>query len=66
VEHVPADMAKLADERATLREEIKKQKSTDRNSLFGEGIRQLLIQQGKIKVHEAVIKRLIANYSASS
>lgn len=66
VEHVPADMAKLAEERATLREEIKKQKSADRNSLFGEGIRQLLIRQGKIKVHEAVIKRLIANYSASS
>jgi peptidyl-prolyl cis-trans isomerase D len=66
VEHVPADMAKLADERGTLREEIKKQKSADRNSLFGEGIRQLLIRQGKMKVHEAVIKRLIANYSASS
>ena len=51
---------------AALREEIKKQKSTDRNALFGEGIRQLLIKQGKIKVHEAVIKRLIASYSASS
>jgi peptidyl-prolyl cis-trans isomerase D len=66
VEHIPADMAKLADERATLREEIKKQKSADRNSLFGEGVRQLLIRQGKIKVHEAVMKRLIASYSASS
>jgi len=26
----------------------------------------MLIKQGKIKVHEAVIKRLIASYSASS
>jgi peptidyl-prolyl cis-trans isomerase D len=66
VEHVPADMAKLADERATLREDIKVRKSRDRNTLFGEGIRQMLIKQGKIKVHEAVIKRLIASYSTSS
>jgi len=66
VAHVPADMAKLADERGALREEIKTQKSRDRNTLFGEGVRKMLIKQGKIKVHEAVIKRLIASYSASS
>jgi hypothetical protein len=66
VAHVPADMAKLADERGALREEIKAQKSRDRNTLFGEGVRKMLIKQGKIKVHEAVIKRLIASYSASS
>jgi peptidyl-prolyl cis-trans isomerase D len=66
VAHVPADMAKLADERGSLREEIKKQKSRDRDTLFGEGVRQLLIKQGKIKVHEAVIKRLIASYGSSS
>jgi peptidyl-prolyl cis-trans isomerase D len=66
VAHVPADMAKLADERASLREDIKKQKSQDRNTLFGEGVRQLLVKQGKIKVHEAVIKRLIACYGSPS
>jgi peptidyl-prolyl cis-trans isomerase D len=66
VEHVPAGMEKLADERVALRDEIKTQKSRDRNALFGEGIRQMLIQQGKIKVHDAVIRRLIATYSASS
>ena len=66
VEHVPAGMEKLADERASLREEIKTQKSRDRDTLFGEGIRQMLIKQGKIKVHQAVIQRLIASYGASS
>ena len=66
VAHIPADMAKLADERASLREDIKKQKSQDRNTLFGEGVRQLLVKQGKIKVHEAVIKRLIASYGSPS
>ena len=50
----------LPKQRATLRDEIKSQKARDRNSLFGEGIRQVLIKQGKIKVHEEVIKRLIA------
>jgi hypothetical protein len=66
VSHVAADMGKFASERAALREQIKVRKSSDRNALFGEGIRQLLIKQGKIKVHEAVIKRLIASYNSPS
>jgi peptidyl-prolyl cis-trans isomerase D len=66
VQRVPAGMEKFAAERGTLREEIKKRKSQDRNTLFGEGLRQMLIQQGKIKMHEAVIKRLIASYATAS
>jgi hypothetical protein len=66
IQRIPADMGKLDAERGALREEIKGRKSSDRVTLFGEGIRQRLIKEGKIKVHEAVIKRLIASYSASS
>jgi hypothetical protein len=45
-----------------LRDEIKSQKARDRNSLFEAGLREALIKQGKIKIHQPVIDRLLAGY----
>jgi arginine/ornithine N-succinyltransferase beta subunit len=60
--HADPDMSKLPEQRATLRDEIKSQKARDRNSLFEAGLREALIKQGKIKIHQDVINRLIASY----
>ncbi len=62
VAHIPADMSKLAEQRVQIRDDIKNQKGRDRNTLFEAGLRDQLIKQGKIKVHEDVLQRLIANY----
>ena len=62
IQHVDPDMSKLPEQRATLRDEIKSQKARDRNSLFEAGLRDALVKQGKIKIHQDVINRLLASY----
>jgi len=64
VSHSEADMSKLPAQRATIRDEIKSQRARDRNMLFETGVKDALIKQGKIKVHQPVIDRLIASYRA--
>ena len=64
--HIPADMSKLPEQEAAIRTDVRTQKERDRESLFAEGVRDILIKQGKIKVHPDVLKRLIANYSSAS
>jgi peptidyl-prolyl cis-trans isomerase D len=58
----PADMAKLGEERAKIRDEIKSQKGRDRGMLFEAGLREALMREGKIKIHQDVINRLLASY----
>jgi peptidyl-prolyl cis-trans isomerase D len=62
LEHVPADMSKFATERPAIRDQIKSQKAGDRDTLFRAGLKDRLIQQGKIKVHQDAINKLIAGY----
>jgi peptidyl-prolyl cis-trans isomerase D len=63
--HVAPDPANLAAQRAQIRDDIKSQKARDRNQLFEAGLRDELIRQGKIKIHQDVINRLITNYRTS-
>jgi peptidyl-prolyl cis-trans isomerase D len=60
--HIQPDMSKLAEQRASIRDELKQQKARDRDQLFEAGLREALIKQGKIKIHKDVIDRMIANY----
>jgi peptidyl-prolyl cis-trans isomerase D len=62
VEHVSADMSKFAAERATIRDQIKSQKAGDRDTIFRAGLKDRLIQEGKIKIHQDAINKLIAGY----
>jgi peptidyl-prolyl cis-trans isomerase D len=62
VSRSPADMAKFAEERNRIREDLKNQKNRDRAMLFEAGLKDALIKQGKIKVHQEVINRLISQY----
>jgi peptidyl-prolyl cis-trans isomerase D len=65
IAHVPADMSKLPEQRDSIRDEIKSQKARDRNMLFETGVRDALIKEGKVKIHQDVVNRLIANYRTS-
>jgi len=65
LQHVPADVTKLAAERDKIRDDLKSQKARDRASLFEAGLRDALTKQGTIKVHQNVINNLIAQYRPS-
>jgi peptidyl-prolyl cis-trans isomerase D len=62
LQHTDPDLSKLPEQRVSLRDEIKSQKARDRNSLFEAGLREVLVKQGKIKIHQDVINRLLAGY----
>jgi peptidyl-prolyl cis-trans isomerase D len=62
VEKVPADLLGLPSQRVAIRDQIKSQKGQGRNTLFEEGLRDELTKEGKIKVHQDVIDRLLASY----
>jgi len=63
--HTAADPAQLAAQRSIIRDEIKSQRARERNTLFENGVKDMLVKQGKIKIHQDVINRLIANYRTS-
>ena len=52
----------LASQRLAIRDQIKTEKARTRNALFEVGLRDALTKEGKIKVHEDVIDRLLAGY----
>jgi peptidyl-prolyl cis-trans isomerase D len=60
--HQPADPSQLAALRSGLLDELKGMKARERNDLFEEGLREQLIKEGKVKIHQDVVNRLIANY----
>jgi len=65
VSHSGADLSQMAAQRSTIRDEIKSQRARERYTLFESGVKDMLIKQGKIKIHQDVITRLIANYRTS-
>ena len=62
VEKIPADLSNLASQRAAIRDQIKSEKGRTRNQLFEEGLKDALIKEGKIKIHQDVIDRMLASY----
>jgi peptidyl-prolyl cis-trans isomerase D len=65
ISHSGADLSQLGAERSIIRDEIKSQRARERNTLFETGVKDMLIKQGKIKIHQDVINRLIGNYRTS-
>jgi peptidyl-prolyl cis-trans isomerase D len=66
VSRVPADMSQLQTQYASIRDDIKRQRASDRNLLFEAGVKDALTKAGKIKIHKDVYDRLIASYRQSS
>jgi len=65
IQHIPADMSKLPEQRPQIRDEIKSRKARDRNAVFSTGVRDELEREGKVKIHQDTLQRLIASYRAS-
>ena len=63
--HQQADMSKFAQDRDTIIEQLKGAKKADRLALLQDSILTDLIQRGKVKKHQAVIDRLVAQYRSS-
>lgn len=59
-----ADMSKLAAEKTNLITAIKGRKARERLDLFEDGLVNRLIDKGKIKLNQDVIRRLIDSYRA--
>jgi len=59
-----ADMTKLADDRINLITGIKGRKAQERKDLFEDGLVNRLIDKGKVKINQDVIRRLIESYRA--
>jgi peptidyl-prolyl cis-trans isomerase D len=57
----PANAAELATQTDSIRDEIKRTKARERNALFEDGVRQQLLKEGKIKLHQDVLKRITAD-----
>jgi peptidyl-prolyl cis-trans isomerase D len=62
VEHQAPDPAKFAQERDGIVLQLKAKKANDRLNLLQDSILSDLIQRGKVKKHQAVIQKLIAQY----
>ncbi|MCL6508432.1 MAG: peptidylprolyl isomerase [Bryobacteraceae bacterium] len=62
LEQLPADLGQLAAQRDAIIESLKSQKARERNELFEQSVRDRLISEGKVKIHQDVINRLVANY----
>jgi peptidyl-prolyl cis-trans isomerase D len=60
--HEDADMSKFPQERDAIVLALKGKKFVDRETLLEDSILTQLIQQGKVKKHQAVIDRLVAQY----
>jgi len=65
IAHAGADLSQLAAQRNIIRDEIKSQRARERNTLFESGVKDMLVKEGKIKIHQEVINRLIGNYRTS-
>ncbi len=58
----PADMSKLSEQRQAMVSEIKTRKARQRTELFQDSLRTALIRDGKIKIHQEVINRILDSY----
>jgi len=58
----PPDLSKLAEQRNDLVSAVKSRKANSRMELFEDSLRAALIRQGKVKIHQDVINRLVGSY----
>jgi peptidyl-prolyl cis-trans isomerase D len=66
VSQTPADISGISAQLDTIRTELKQQKARDRAQLFEDGLRKRLEQEGKLKVHQDVVTRLVKSYTTRS
>ena len=62
----PANMADLPKQAEGIRTELKQKKVADRTTLFEDGLKNRLTAEGKLKIHQDVLARLVQNYTNRS
>jgi len=62
VSKTPANVNDLPAQMTTIRNEIKQQKQRDRAQLFQEGLKSKLTADGKLKIHQDAINRIVQSY----
>jgi peptidyl-prolyl cis-trans isomerase D len=62
VAKIPADMMLFAAQRDELVQQVKGNRSRERLELFEEGVKNRLIQDKKVKIHQDVINRIVSGY----
>jgi peptidyl-prolyl cis-trans isomerase D len=65
VARTPADETQLVEQHEALADRLRSQRAQERVGLFEDGIMQRLVKEGKVKIHQDAIKRLVTNYSGS-
>lgn len=61
---IPADMNQLASQRSEIAGMLKADKTRERTALFEDSLKAALIKEGKIKIHQQVISRLLDSYGS--
>jgi peptidyl-prolyl cis-trans isomerase D len=62
VSRTPANVNDLPAQMTTIRNELKQQKQRDRAQLFQEGLKSKLTADGKLKIHQDAINRIVQSY----
>jgi peptidyl-prolyl cis-trans isomerase D len=62
----PASIVELPAQMNAIRDELKQQKQRDRAQLFQEGLKARLTSDGKVKINQDVITRIVQSYSQRS
>jgi peptidyl-prolyl cis-trans isomerase D len=60
---IPADLSELQAQTAGIRDQLRQQKEKDRTTIFEEGVKKRLQEQGKLKINQDAITRLVQSYS---
>jgi len=61
-----ADISGIPAQMESIRGDLKQQKIRDRTQLFEDGLKKRLEQEGKLKVHQDVLNRLVKSYTTRS
>ena len=65
VAKIGANMAELGVQAETIKNELRQQKARERAQLFQDGLKDKLKADGKLKINDDVMKRILANYQRS-
>jgi len=65
VSKTPADIAGLVAQMETIKNELRSQRSRDRAQFFQDGLKERLKADGKLKVHQDIINRIVQTYQRS-
>lgn len=65
ISKTPAPIAELPAQMNAIRDELKQQKQRDRAQIFADGLKSKLTSDGKVRIHQDVITRIVSSYGRS-